>query len=395
MLKRFFLLLALASACAFYAGGQNVPGLWFLHKKDAVVRQGMVEGDAFTFCLPVKTLRKGSYVQFGVNLENAGEKAPLNYIVEFFEGGEWVSDPGSEFVTVSSAVRHPSVFLTIHKLSNPVSDTLKARCRVCSSVAVDGSTLSAGDPDNLVGLKPKGYVAAYLHPLGSRKPKRTEPVLLIGNSFTYYFGEPYMLQEIAFSQGLQLNIGASLKGGQNFRQHCGLEMTQRTIAKGGYKYAFLQGQSQEPAQFAENREARKDVLLSYLELCAQVREASPGCHIYVENTWAYDGVEYGGFGSLERFDKYLEEGCRILATAAATDRSLVGQAYAAVVADGGKVNLLDKDNKHQGAAGSYLKSCVVYLTISGKRFHGSVPSCGLAEEDAAYLRKIAEQTVLK
>ncbi len=395
MFKRFLLFVALAVSCALGAGAQNVPGLWFTHKKDAVLRQGMVEGDALTFSLPVGTLRKGTYVQFGISLENAGDKAPFSYTVEFFEGGRWTSDPGSTFTTVTSKVRHPSVFLTVHRLAEAVSDTLKVRCRVNSPLAVDGTKLSKDEPDNLTGLKPRSYVGAYLNPLGTRKPKSTKTLLLIGNSFTYYYGEPFMLQEIAFFQGLQLNVAASLKGGQTFRQQCGLQMTQETISRGGYQYAILQGQSQEPAQFASDRAAKRDVLLSYLELCAMVRDYSPGCHIYIENTWGYDGVNAGGFDTVERFLSLLEEGSSALANAAATDRTPVGQAFAAARAAGLDVNLLADDDKHPSLAGAYLKACVTYLVLSGRRFKGSVPSCGLAEEDAKSLRSIAESVVLR
>lgn len=387
--------MALAAACALNAGAQSVPGLWFSHKNDAVVRQGMVEGDALTFCLPVKSLRKGSFVQFGISLENQGDKAPRSYIVEFDEGGRWVSDPGGTFTTVSSADRHPSVFLTVHRLSESVYDTLRVRCRVDGPLAVDCTVLSKDDPSNVTGLKPRKYVGAILRPLGNRRPRNVKTLLLIGNSFTYYYGEPFILQEIAFSQGLQLDICASLKGGQTYRQHCGLQMTRQTCAKGGYQYAIIQGQSQEPARFANDREGCRDVLLSYLELCALVREASPGCHIYVENTWAYGAVGAGGFDTLGNFDNKLEEGSAALATAAATDRMRVGQAFAAANHAGIGVGLLDTDDKHPSLAGAYLKACVSYLTISGRRFKGRVPSCGLAEEDAASLRRIAESVVLR
>ena len=59
------------------------------------------------------------------------------------------------------------------------------------------------------------------------------------------------------------------------------------------------------------------------------------------------------------------------------------------------VNLLADDDKHPSLAGAYLKACVTYLVLSGRRFKGSVPSCGLAEEDAKSLRSIAESVVLR
>ncbi|MBO4671290.1 MAG: hypothetical protein J5640_05550 [Bacteroidales bacterium] len=400
-MRRLFIVIALLAACQCVFGqGSREDGLWMIRKSDPVDRQGFVEGDAFVFSRPVDKLPAGTWVEFGVTLENAGDKAPLHYMVEFYDGGKWVSDPDFirndglsdySFYTVTSTVRHPSVFLATYRFRSVVRDTLKVRCRVCSSYAVDRSTLDAADPENLVGIKKKSYVGAYLQPLGRRCPAHTKDVLLVGNSFTYYHGEPFILEEIAFSQGWRLNIGASLKGGQTYRQHCGLQMTLHTCTMGRYDYAFIQGQSQEPAQYAADPAGKKDVLDSYMQLCGYIREISPRAKIYVENTWGYPAISNGGFESLEEFDCKLDEGTTLLASAAGTAKSLVGQVFTAARDE---FKLLDKDDKHQSLAGSYLKACVTYLTISGRRFKGEVPSCGLPEADAARLREIAEQTVL-
>ena len=328
-----------------------------------------------------------------MNLETKGPKAPGEFTVEILDGQQWVS--GGSFVTVDSAVKHPSCYLHIFKLANAVSDTLRVRCRVSSALATDGSPLVKDDPDNKFALKTKSYVGAYLNPLGVHAPVETKSVLLIGNSFTYYYGEPLMLQEIAFSQGLCLNIGLSLKGGQTFRQHCGLEMTSLKIAEGPYDYAFVQGQSQEPAQWAKEPGKRKDVKKALRELCKSIRNSSPDCHIYLENTWSYPGASNGGFDTEKEFYDLLEKGCDKLSRAAGTDVSLVGQAFRLSRMLYPHITLLSSDDKHQNLAGSYLKACVGYLVLRGLPFGPSVPSCGLDPADAAALRSVAEQVVLR
>ena len=376
-------------------------GLWFLDAPD--VRTGLAENDAITFSIPVDRLPAGTYVQFGVCLENLGDKAPRHYLVEVQQGNGWVclSDPvyndglaDHSFVTVTSGDRHPTTYQEIFRLKRAVKDSLRVRCRVCSSYAADRSALDPADSANAVALKERQYVAARLQPLGNRIPMQAKKVLLIGNSFTYFYGEPLMLQEIAFSQGLLLDINSSLKGGQTFRNHTGLQMSLRSTSKEVYDYAFLQGQSQEPAQYASDLVAGRDVKLAFCELCDHIRAVSPDCKIYVEQTWAYTAADCGGFGSPERFDALLADGASKLALAGHAGVNPVGPAFAAVRADGAPVDLFFPDSKHQNLAGSYLKACVCYLTISGKPFHGAVPSCGLPEEDAAYLRSIAEKTVL-
>ncbi|MBQ1683611.1 MAG: hypothetical protein II071_04970, partial [Bacteroidales bacterium] len=261
MIKKLLLALGLAAALSLSVNGQNnrpplpieyrVPsdgsGLWLIDKKNEVTFQGLTGWSTITFSLPVQQeLPAGSYVQFCVCLENKGAKAPQDYIVEINEGDAWRTEAGCTFETVDSKVKHPSTFLHIFKLQKAVSDTLFVRCRVNSPLTTGGERLQRTEPENEVALKCRGYVGARLTSLGNTEPAEEKNLLLIGNSFTYYFGEPVILQEIAFSQGLRLNITASLKGGQSFRQHCGLRMTSLSIKKSVYDYAIIQGQSQEP-----------------------------------------------------------------------------------------------------------------------------------------------------
>lgn len=398
---RWFLAALLAAACSLSALAQQREGVWFFSKNHAIKRSGMVEGDVLVFSRPVSTLPAGSYIQFDVSIENTGEKAPLHYVVEFFEDGKWVCDSSFvyqdglsdySFRTVTSAVKHPSTFMAVHQLGAEVRDSLKVRCRVCSPYATDGSLLSAEDEANSMTVKPRGYVGAYLMPLGSGKGFQEKRILLIGNSFTYYFGEPYMLQEIAFSQGWILQVNASLKGGQTYRQHCGLEMTRAQCEMElPYDFAVIQGQSQEPGKYAAAPDSLADVRKAFCELHSLIKEMHPDCRVFIESTWAYPGVSNGGFASLEEFDARLDEGTTLIAAAAGCERSLVGLAFKTARELCPEVSLLDKDDKHQSAAGSYLKACITWLEISGRtKFKGAVPSCGLPEADAAALRAAAE-----
>ena len=377
---------------------QLIPGLWFLD--NPIEYKGLVEEDAITFSIPVdRRLPSGSFVQFGVCLENTGEKAPRHYMVEVQEGGEWrclsskvFYDGVSSysFVTAESDYRHPTVYQDIFRLRRPAGDSLRVRCRVCSPYATDNSLLSAKDPENTVTVKSRCYVGALLQPLGSKVPAKRIRVLLMGNSFTYFYGEPLILQAIAFSQGYHLDVRTSLKGGQTFRDHTKLPMSLNSLSADVYSYAFLQGQSQEPARLAADTTAGRDVRIAFTELCDALRSSSPACNIYVENTWAYEGSEFGGFGSLEEFDRLLAEGSAMLAAAGNCKVSPVGQAFAKARTQKAASTLYDTDAKHPGLAGAYLKACVTYLVISGKPFYGEVPSCGLPEDEAAKLRTIAE-----
>lgn len=58
------------------------------------------------------------------------------------------------------------------------------------------------------------------------------------------------------------------------------------------------------------------------------------------------------------------------------------------------IELYAADGSHPSYAGSYLAAAVICTTLTGAPF-GAAPSDGLLDPDtAAYLRRVAEQTVL-
>ena len=217
-------------------------------------------------------------------------------------------------------------------------------------------------------------------------------VLLVGNSFTYFHDCDSMLLQISRSQGLNLCLGEYLKGGQTFGQHLNLPKTSEAIAAGSYSYAFIQDYSNNAALYI--RDKRKDVLANTLELKRRILQASPDCQIILERTWSFEGAGSGGFGTAANLDKYIAKGAAKLAKKADAWLSPIGVGFNTVRAERPDINLFDPDGKHQSAAGSYLKCCINYLVLTGKPFQGEVATCGLAPETAAYLRTVAERTVL-
>ena len=217
-------------------------------------------------------------------------------------------------------------------------------------------------------------------------------VLLVGNSFTYFHDCDSMLLQISRSQGLNLRLGEYLKGGQTFGQHLNLPKTSEAIAAGSYRFAFIQDYSNSAALYS--RDKRKDVLENTKELKRRILQASPDCQVILERTWSYEGADAGGFGTAANLDKYLEKGAVEIARKADVWMSPIGIGFNTVRAERPDINLFEPDAKHQSAAGSYLKCCINYLVITGKPFTGSVATCGLEPETAAYLQKVAERTVL-
>jgi len=243
-------------------------------------------------------------------------------------------------------------------------------------------------------------LAVLLLPIGGQAQKFALPsggyedgvrVLLLGNSFTYFHDCDTMLIRIGRSQGVKICLGEYLKGGQTFGQHLNHPASGEAIAAGNYQVAFIQDFSNNAALYA--RDGRKDILRNTRDLKARILQASPLCRIILERTWSYSGNGAGGFASAEELDRWLDKGSKAIARKARLERSPIGEAFNLVRRERPDIPLLGPDDKHQSAAGSYLKCCVNWLILSGKPFSGEVDACGLDPDTARYLRDAAERVV--
>ena len=217
-------------------------------------------------------------------------------------------------------------------------------------------------------------------------------VLCIGNSFTYVHRTDVMLRKIAESQGLGIQVGKYLYGGYTFGKHLLNEDSRKVVEFGGYDIAFLQDQSSNPARYARDKDIQ--VYEDFNALKKFVKAFSPECKVFLERTWGYGGDNSQGFGTRENLDKYLRKGTAKMARKARTKVSPIGKAFMEATALRPEVRLLGDDDHHQSLEGAYLKACVNYLVITRKRFTGEPDCCGVDPETAAFLRSVAEKTVL-
>lgn len=349
-------------------------------------------GDCFIFNVQADGVRKGSYVDFNATF-SIEDGAPMDWIVEVLDEGTW--KPGEVFrcygPVEGKAHRYTSVHQTF-RLEDPAKDFISVRLR-----ALDGFVRPSkgGEKEGGACFIGSSYLGVQVSDFGTTPPKDTLKVLCLGNSFTYYLGCPAILKEIAWKEGHYLDMASSLKGGWSMGQHLSLEMTNDLVAEGGYDYVFLQDQSQAAARVGKDRKKYDNLIRNIAAMAAKVRTNSEGCKAVVEYTWAYAKNDYGSFGSLEAFDKYGRKGARIMAKAVGNaEVSPIAEAFATVRKERPDINLYHTDNHHQSLYGSYLKSCVNYLVMFGEPF-GDSPSDYLVEpEIAAYLRSVAEKTVL-
>lgn len=349
-------------------------------------------GDCVIFSVPNDDLQSGSYVDFNATV-SIEDGAPMDWIVEVLDEGTW--KPGDVFRCYGPVsgknYRYTSVHQTF-RLKEPTADWIGIRLR-----ALDGFVRPSkgGEKEGGLCFVAGSYLGAKVQDFGTLPPKDTLKVLCLGNSFTYYCGCPAMLKEIAWKEGHYLDMASSLKGGWTMGQHLSFETTNDLVAEGGYDYMILQDQSQAPARVGKDRKAYDDLVRNIAAAAAKVRTTSAGCKAVIENTWAYANREFGGFGSLEAFDRYGKKGSKIMAEAAGNAKvSPIAEAFAIVRKERPDINLYHTDNHHQSYYGSYLKSCVNYLVIFGEPFGDSPADCLVEPEIASYLRHVAESVVL-
>ena len=349
-------------------------------------------GDCYVFNVVAEDVREGSYVDFNATF-SIEDGAPMDWVVEFLDEGTW--KPGKVFrcygPVEGKAYRHTSIHQTF-RLEDPADGFISLRLR-----ALDGFVRPSkgGEKEGGASFIGSSYLGVQVSDFGTTPPKDTLKVLCIGNSFTYYLGCPAILKEIAWKEGHYLDMASSLKGGWSMGQHLSLETTNDLVAEGGYDYVFLQDQSQAAARVGKDRKKYDNLIRNIAAMAAKVRTNSEDCKAVVEYTWAYAKNDYGSFGSLEAFDKYGKKGAGIMAKAVGNaEVSPIAEAFAIVRKERPDINLYHTDNHHQSLYGSYLKSCVNYLVMFGEPF-GDSPSDYLVEpEIAAYLRSVAEKTVL-
>jgi hypothetical protein len=101
-----------------------------------------------------------------------------------------------------------------------------------------------------------------------------------------------------------------------------------------------------------------------------------------------------GFGDYASMQEQLAKGYMDIAHGFSIRVAPVGAAWKKVVDGRRKIALWERDGIHPGPAGTYLAACVFYATLTRKSPEGNKFTAGLPPADAAYLQKVAAETVL-
>jgi hypothetical protein len=176
-------------------------------------------------------------------------------------------------------------------------------------------------------------------------------VLFVGNSFTYYWNLPQVVQAMATSQGKPILTRQSTAGGASLEEHWkgakGLK-TKALIEAGGWDYVVLQDHSQRPIDAPES-------FMEYGKKFGALARTHGAEPLYF-TTWAY--------ASNPLMQPALTEGYAGLAGAMQANLIPVGPLWALVRQVRPDLDLFF-DDKHPTAVGTYLTGLAFFKKMSG------------------------------
>ena len=274
-----------------------------------------------------------------------------------------------------------------------------------------------------------------------REDKEVKNILMIGNSFCYYYVEE--LCGIASADGYELTVANLYKSGAKIVEHVNsLKNDTRvatlfvTTSKGRNKIAMLN--TKETLEYAEKKlkgewdvislqnsgafsllgdveNTEKNTLPQAKELYDYIKENYPEASLYWHQPWAYE-IGYGKDKSeayqmndvehrtnMHKINKNVaqkvanENGVKIMPTGDAWEIARKSEIVGTTLCQRKGINGDEGDYYHDGdiGGGQYLNACVWYEVLMGKSCIGNTwrPSYELSEEKIAILQAAAHEAV--
>ena len=223
--------------------------------------------------------------------------------------------------------------------------------------------------------------------------KPVKKVLFIGNSYTYYWNLPQLVNAMAASRNLDFEARQSTSGGVNLGIHWRGERdltSKEQIKEGTYDVVVLQDHSLRAIEYPDSLQYFGNLF------CEYIKAASARPCVYLTWARAYDPSMQD-----EISRQYME-----LAAKNSTLVAPVGEAWALALKQRPDFGLFDKDESHPSPLGSYLTACVFFSVLTEQSPVGlphrltTIDKNGdqlylvlINKEEAAFCQKIAETVV--
>ncbi|MEK7411975.1 MAG: hypothetical protein AAB263_01515 [Planctomycetota bacterium] len=250
------------------------------------------------------------------------------------------------------------------------------------------------------------WVCCFLCFLASAIAGEPQKILMVGNSLTYTYGIPAILENFAKATKRTLTVTTHVAGGRTLTWHWSnpsgkSEVTApQAIAKGGYDLVIIQDSAQPLMKSGEGAEAFVKVVPDFVKA---IRNASMQAMLYMGHPTAKE-VKLESVQSV--IDAYAKAADALAIPCAPSVLAFVrfNEKYPKIALLDGQADrkyALGKAGTHHSPFGAYLAACTLYATIYkqtpvGLTFHAAFDAkteVPIDVADAAAAQEIAWQVV--
>ena len=235
-------------------------------------------------------------------------------------------------------------------------------------------------------------IGLFLSVLVTAQPIR---VLFIGNSYTHYNNMPKILEEMAKSKGMNVDIQMDAKSNHTFEMHAQRPELYQSIKKNKWDYVVIQGFSRELAQ---DTAAIDSLSLPYIKQILDSVYANNSCtNVFMYQTWAYqNGFQQDSlpiYWDYQTMSDRVHYGYNYVADKFNLAVVPVGKAWEAIRTNFPEIKLYQEDLQHPTVTGSYLTAACFYAALFRSQpkvtYHANLDA-----KTAVQLQELAGTTVL-
>lgn len=177
--------------------------------------------------------------------------------------------------------------------------------------------------------------------------------LMIGNSFTFYWNLPQVLERMFASKDIRIKVDQKTIGGSKLFEHWNYNLVENYKLE-DYDYVIFNDHSTYPMK-------NIDTCAKYISLFSSLAN-DLNIKPFIYGTWEYDYLkrisESKSSNTMERLDSLAQMNNAIYVP--------VGNAFEYVEKNYKEINLYMDDNKHPSPNATYLAACVFYSMITGE-----------------------------
>ena len=190
-------------------------------------------------------------------------------------------------------------------------------------------------------------------------------MLFIGNSFTYYYDIPKLVEGLGKSLNEMIQVDYVVKGSTTLSTHAnhtsetGVKVQNFLNSTDDYKYVVLQEQSTTPYTNYNNFKNGASSLAS------DVKNTQKNCKVVLYSTWGYKEAADSQSQTIPELEETIRNNYIKCANEVNNidDVNFVGPAFSKIFTDYQNISLYHTDNKHPSKYGAYLSACVHILSM--------------------------------